>query len=121
MTTKALLDSYYHGFRQKQGWENVISEDFKFVGGDMTMQAVISGKQAYINIIKNFSKLFQSMQPIEMIIEGDSACVIERYNYAFPSGIAIDGNVAAIWKVKDDKLDSLTIYFDTSTFRENMK
>lgn len=36
MTTKDLLETYYEGFAKKQGWETVISDDFKFVGGDMT-------------------------------------------------------------------------------------
>ena len=58
MTTKELLEFYYKDFAQKQGWENVISDDFKFVGGDMTKTDPITGKQAYIDVIKRFSRLF---------------------------------------------------------------
>ena len=36
MTTKELLESYYKGFAQKSNWESVLSDDFKFIGGDMT-------------------------------------------------------------------------------------
>jgi len=39
MTTKDILETYYKGFAQKQGWESVISDDFKFIGGDMTKTA----------------------------------------------------------------------------------
>ncbi len=120
-STKELLDTYYKGFAQKQGWETVISDDFKFTGGDMTKTTPIAGKQAYIDIIKRFSRLFQSMRPKEIIIEGDNACVIENYDYVFPNGKSINGNVAAIWKVKDGKLDALTIFFDTLTFQVNTK
>jgi len=121
MTTKELLDTYYKGFAQKQGWETVISDDFKFIGGDMTKTDPIVGKQAYIDIIKRFSRLFQNMRVKEMIIESDSACVIENYDYVFPNGKAINGDVATIWKVKDGKLDELRIFFDTLAFQANTK
>jgi ketosteroid isomerase-like protein len=121
MTTKELLDTYYKGFAQKQGWETVISYDFKFVGGDMKKTDPIVGKQAYIDIIKRFSALFQNMRVKQMIIDGDHACVIENYDYIFPNGKSINGDVATIWKVKENKLDALTIFFDTLTFQENTK
>ena len=36
MTTKDLLETYYKGFDEKQGWETVIYDELKFTGGDMT-------------------------------------------------------------------------------------
>ena len=121
MTTKELLEIYYKGFAQKKGWETVISDDFKFVGGDMTKTQPIIGKQAYIDIIKRFSQLFQNMRVKEIMIDGDKACVIGNYDYLFPNGKSINGDVAEIWKVKDNKLDALTIFFDTLTFQANTK
>lgn len=56
------------------------------------------------------------MRVKEMILEDDLACVIANYDYEFPNGRNINGDVAEIWKVKDGKLDSLTIFFDTHTF-----
>ncbi len=114
--TKELLDIYYKGFAQKEGWDSVISENFKFVGGDMMNTTPVIGKQGYIEVINRFSKLFKSMHVKEMIIEDDNACVIGNYNYEFPGGKKINGDVAEIWKVKNGKLDSLIIFFDTLTF-----
>ena len=116
MTTKELLEIYYDGFAQKIGWDSVISDDFKFIGGDMTKTTPIVGKQAYIEIIKRFSQLFTNMRIKEMLVEGNTACVIGNYDYVFPGGKKINGNVAEIWKVKNGKLDSLTIFFDTLNF-----
>lgn len=121
MTTKELLDTYYKGFAEKQGWETVISDDFKFVGGDMTKTDPTIGKQAYIDIIKRFSRLFQNMRVKEMIIDDDKACVIGNYDYVFPNGKSINGDVAEIWKIKDSKLAELIIFFDTLTFQVNSK
>src|SRR6185295_6726007 len=121
MTTKDILETYYEGFAQKRGWETVIADDFKFVGGDMTKTEPIVGKQAYIEVIKRFSQLFQNMRVKEMIIEGNKACVIGNYDYVFPNGKGINGNVVEIWNVKNYKLAELTIFFDTMTFQVNTK
>ena len=117
--TKKLLETYYKGFAQKSGWETVISDDFKFIVGDMTKTEPFVGKQAYIEVIKRFSRLFKTMRVKEMIVEGDKACVIGNYDYACPNGKNMNGDVAELWKIKNGKLDSLTIYFDTLTFQQN--
>ena len=103
MTTKELLKTCYKSFAQKQGWEAVISDDFKFVGGDMTKREPVVGKQAYIDVIKRFSQVFQNMWVKEMMTDGDSACVIGNYDYVFPNCKSINGDVAEIWKVKRRK------------------
>lgn len=119
--TRQLLDAYYKGFAAKSNWESVIAEDFRFTGGDMTKQEPVIGKQAYIEVIKRFSQVFTAMRVEDMIVEGDRACVIGNYDFRFPSGLEINGNVAEHWTAKDGKLQSLTIYFDTSTFSTNTK
>ena len=121
MTTKELLDIYYKGFAEKANWEDVIAGDFQFIGGDMTKAEPIVGKEAYIQVIKRFSQLFQSMKVKEMIIQDDKACVIGNYDYLFPNGQKINGNVAEVWTIKNEKLQSLTIFFDTLTFANNSK
>jgi ketosteroid isomerase-like protein len=80
-----------------------------------------TSKAEYIEVIKRFSRLFTTMRVKEMIVEGDSACVIGNYDYIFPNGKNINGNVAEIWKAKDGKLASLAIFFDTLTFSINSK
>jgi ketosteroid isomerase-like protein len=118
---KELLDTYYKGFAEKANWENVIAEDFHYTGGDMKMQQPLIGKQAYMDVIKRFSQMFTAMRVKEMIIQGDNACVIGNYDFRFPNGQAINGNVAEVWTAKNGKLQSLTIYFDTLTFANNTK
>ena len=119
-STKELLETYYKGFAQKEGLEAVISDNFEFTGGDMTKTAPATGKAAYIEIIKRFSRVFEAMRVKNMIVSGDNACVIGNYDFKFPNGVSINGDVAEIWKAKDGKLASLTIYFDTLTFDRNM-
>ncbi len=121
MTTKELLDTYYKGFAEKSNWESVIANDFRYIGGDMTKTEPIVGKQAYIEVIKRFSQIFKTMRAKDMVIQGYNACVIGNYDFKFPNGKEMNGNVAELWTVNNDKLQSLTIYFDTLAFAENSK
>ena len=120
-STKQLLDKYYKGFAEKANWEDTIADDFEYVGGDMTKTEPIVGKGAYVEIIKRFSQRFQSMRVKQMIIDGDKASVIGNYDFLFPNGNKINGNVSENWTVKNGKLQSLTLYFDTLTFMTNSK
>jgi len=119
--TKQLLDTYYNGFAKKANWESVIADDFEYVGGDMKNVKPVVGKQAYIEIIKRFSQRFESMRVKQMVVEGDKASVIGNYDFVFPNGVKINGNVSENWTVKNGKLQSLTLYFDTATFLNNVK
>ena len=120
-TTKQLLETYYKGFAEKANWESVIADNFQYVGGDMTKAEPLIGKQAYIEVIKRFSQVFTAMRVKEMIIQDNKACVIGNYDFKFPHGQELNGNVAEIWTVNNGKLQSLTIYFDTLTFANNSK
>lgn len=118
-STKQLLETYYKGFAQKEGWESVISEDFRYTGGDMTKTTPLTGKAAYIEVIKRFSRVYQSMRVKRMMVDGENACVIGNYDFKFPNGEIINGDVSEIWTAKNGQLDSLTIFFDTLTFDRN--
>lgn len=119
--TKQLLETYYKGFAEKFNWESVIADDFQYIDGDMTNSTPVVGKQAYIEIIKRFSQRFEEMRVEQMIIDGETACVIGNYDFQFPNGTKINGSVAELWTVKNGKLNSLTLYFDTLTFMSNLK
>ena len=119
--TRQILDLYYKGFAEKANWESVIADDFEYVGGDMNNIKPVVGKQAYIEIIRRFSQRFTAMRVKQMVVEGDKASVIGNYDFQFPNGVKINGNVSENWTVKNGKLQSLTLYFDTLTFMTNLK
>ncbi|WP_291909987.1 nuclear transport factor 2 family protein [Chitinophaga sp. CB10] len=83
---KKLLEAYYNGFSRKENWELTLSDDFRFIGGDMTNPSPVVGKQAYIEVIRRFSQRFESMRVQQMIVEGDKASVIGNYDFIFPNG-----------------------------------
>jgi ketosteroid isomerase-like protein len=117
MTATQLLDIYYNGLANKSGWETVIADDFKFVGGDMTNQEPTVGKDAYITVIDRFSKLFTTMRVKSMLTSDNKAFVRASYDYQFPNGTKLTGDVAEVWEIKDGELSGLTIFFDTLSFQ----
>ncbi len=121
MTTRELLEAYYEGLAQKRGWETVIADNFKFIGGDMTKTTPIVGKQAYVEVINRFGKWFTDMRAKDVFVSDDGAFVLANYDFTFPNGKSINANVAELWKVKNGKLDMLTIFFDTANFDAFLK
>jgi ketosteroid isomerase-like protein len=101
--------------------EKVIADDFQYVGGDMMKCEPIIGRQGYIEVINRFSRVFKTMRVSEMIIDAAKACVIGNYDFIFPNGKEMNGNDAELWTARNDKLQSLRIYFDTLTFANNSK
>ena len=116
MAIKELLATYYEGLAQKKGWDTVLADDFKFVGADMTNTRPLVGKPAVIEVINRFSNLFKSMRVKDMIIEGERASVRANYEFAFPNGKSVNGDVVELWYAKSGRLDTLTIFYDTATF-----
>ncbi len=116
MTTQQLLDTYYQGLARKSGWESVLAEDFRFIGGDMTKPTPVEGRGTYNRVIQGLSRLYSGLQVVKAFVETDQAFVLVRYDWRFPQGINITGAVAEYWKVEGGKLSELTIFFDTGSF-----
>jgi ketosteroid isomerase-like protein len=116
MKMQELLDTYYRGLAQKEGWESVLAEDMRFVGGDMTKQEPVVGKQSYVQVIQRLSRLFADVRVVKSFVDGDQAFVLAEYNWTFPHDVNIKGTVAEYWKVRNGKLGELTIFFDTGSF-----
>jgi ketosteroid isomerase-like protein len=117
MTSEELLDSYYHGLARKTGWDSVLAEDFEFVGGhNMTKPAPAIGKSAYQTVIDRFSRIFTAMRVKDRLVAQDRAYVLANYDYVFPNGRTANGDVLEVWKIRNDKLAALAIFFDTSAF-----
>jgi len=116
MQTKEIIESYYDGIAQKKGWESVISEEIIFSGaGPKTV-----GKTAYIEGTTRFLKAVKTSKIITLILEGNKACAVIRYELVSPKGKEMSSEVAEILSVRDGKIDSSSIFFDTAGFKEFM-
>ena len=103
------LDSVTNGF------ESLVSEDAKFTSFTSPVKSV-AGKAGYIAATKNFYSKIASMEVRELMVEGDRACALTRYEVRGKDGGTFTSDVAEIFTVREGKIDSLAIYFDTAPF-----
>jgi len=112
---KALLTKYYNGVAKGAGWSDLLTDDFLLTG---TVTKESRGRDLYVN--NNFFKMVRGLRVREMIAEGDSGFALVGYDLISPSGEPFSSDVAELWKAKDGKLDSVSIYFDTAAFSKSL-
>ncbi len=111
MTTKEVIDRYYAGIEQKNGWQSVIADDIIFSsGGQISNDNYVTATSRFLNLVK-------ASKVRELIIEGNKACAIVSYEIQSPKGNLATCDVAEILTVHNGKINSSSIFFDTGFFR----
>lgn len=120
MPTRDLILEYYRSLGQKNDhWQSLYSEDAVFSDASRTLEA--RGRDAVLKSFVPFLKRLESVKIKQMIVEGPAACAIIGYEYVNPRGEKLNQDVAEVWKVEDEKLAALTIYFDLTAYRAFMR
>src|SRR5260221_1990009 len=102
MTTANIIQRYFDGLNQKRGWESLISDEMTFVGpGTQT-----KGKADYVEATNRFLQVVKSVQMSKTIIDGNDACVVSHYELVSPKGNTASTDVAEIFFVRDEKIES---------------
>lgn len=115
MTAKELLGKYYEGLCGKGELGPLLSENFLLAG---TVDKEARGRDAHANSI--FFRFVKALEVKTMIVEGERACAVVNYNLESPKGERFSCDVAEIWEIKNGKLDSLAMYFDTVAYQKFM-
>jgi hypothetical protein len=113
--TREILKKYYDGLSSKGDWNSMLSEEILLTG---TVAKESKGKEPFVN--NNFFKMVRSLKIKLLMVENENACALVSYDLMSLKGKSFTSEVAEIWKVKDRKLDSLAIYFDTAAFQKSM-
>jgi ketosteroid isomerase-like protein len=120
MEAKELLHQYYQSLSQKDdGWKDLYADNAVFSDASQILNA--NGKDAVIQSFSTFLKGIEQVTIKEIIGEGENLCAIVSYDYINPKGVKWNQDVAEIWKIKDNKLVQLTIYFDLIAYRNFMR
>jgi ketosteroid isomerase-like protein len=115
--TMETIKGYYDGIQRKSGWQAFVSDDIEFGG---TGVKATKGKDAFVEGNIQFLRAVKTSHVKEMIVDGETACVIMHYELMSLKGSRASSDVAEILKVKDGKIESSTIYFDTVAFNNFM-
>ncbi len=114
MNTRQVVDSYFKALEKNARWESLLAETVAFTSFTIPNRQ-IAGKRAYIEATKRFYGSIQSFEIRGMLVEGSKACALTRYQLNGPAG-PFQSNVAEIYSVRDGKIESLGIYFDSAPF-----
>ena len=115
MTTRETIEAYFSSLQQKEGWESFLSDDMIFTSFTSPIKRV-SGKAAYIESTRRFYSMITALDVRDLMVDGSRACALTRYQLQAPGGSAFGSDVAELFAVRDGKIATLDIYFDSSPF-----
>ena len=115
MTTRETIDGYFSGVMQKTGWDSFLSDDVTFTSFTTPIKRV-SGRAAFLESTRRFYSMIRSIEVKEVMVEGNRACALTRYELQPPVGPAFGSDVAEVFGVRDGKITSFDIYFDSAPF-----
>ena len=115
MSNRDTIQAYFSALMEKRDWQSFLAEDMAFNSfGTPSKQLV--GRDAYLESTKRFYSIIKRLEVRDILLDGDKACVLTRYDLQPPGGPAFESNVAEIFSVQNDKIASLSIYFDSAPF-----
>ncbi len=115
MTTRDTIQGYFNSLKQKKGWESFLADGMAFTSFTSPLKRV-TGRDAYIEATKRFYSMIVSVQIMDLLVDGDRACALTRYELQPPGGNAFTSDVAELFAVHNGNIDSFAIYFDASPF-----
>ena len=115
MTTKDTIEGYISELKQKKDWPSFLSDEMVFTSFASPIRR-IGGKTAFLESTKRFYSMITELEVRALLVDGDKACALTRYELQPPQGTAFESNVAEVFGVRDGKITSFNIYFDSAPF-----
>ena len=115
MTTRDTIQHYFDSLKQKSDWEAYLATEMTFTSLVRPIKRT-AGKVAYLEATKGFFSMIAAVEVKALIVDGDKVCALTRYDLQPPKGPAFQSHVAEVFKVRDGKIESLEIYFDSAPF-----
>jgi ketosteroid isomerase-like protein len=116
MNTRQTVERYFDQLKRHSGWEALLADDMTFTSFTIPNKRV-DGKVSYLEATKRFYSTIARVEVRELLVDGDRACAFTHYDLQPPNGgPAFQSDVAEVFSVKDGKIGSLGIYFDSAPF-----
>jgi ketosteroid isomerase-like protein len=121
VTTKDTVQNYLSNVRLMRPWDSFIADDVVFTSF-ISPTSKIEGKTAFIQATRGFYSMIKSLEVRQLVVDGDQACALTRYELQPPNGGApFVSDVAEHFSVRDGKIVSFSIYFDTQPYPKRPK
>jgi ketosteroid isomerase-like protein len=111
-TTRSILQDYYDRISQKSDWKSLIADKITFT----RVGKITYTKEEYVEATARFLQLVTSLKINEFIVEDNKACITVEYSLKSPKGNTTSCEVAEVLMVRDGKIYSSCIFFDTASY-----
>lgn len=116
MTTRETVQDYFAKLEHKKGWESCLADDMVFTSLTSPVKQV-AGKENYLRATQRFYSTVAAVEVRDLMVDGDKAVALTRYRIQPPNGApSFQSDVAEVFTVKNDRIASFSIYFDTSPY-----
>lgn len=115
MTTREVILGYLDSVRAKRGWEAFLSDELEFINFTHPVKSM-TGKQASLEGIRRFYAMIKKMEIKTIIVDGEKACALTRYELQPPVGPTFESHIAEVFEVSDGEITSFGIYFDSAPY-----
>jgi ketosteroid isomerase-like protein len=115
MTTRGTIEGYFSNLKRKTGWESFFADDMTFTSFTNPIRRVSRGV-AFLESTKRFYSMIKAVEVRDLIVDGDKAVALTHYDLQPPQGTAFVSDVAEVFGVRDGKIISFDIYFDSAPF-----
>ena len=115
MTTRMVVQGYFDRLAKRDGWESALTDDVVFTSFTSPVKEV-RGKQPFLESTKRFYSMIRSFELRDLIVDGDRAVALTRYQLGGPGGASFSSDVAEVFTVANGKITSFAIYFDSAPF-----
>ncbi len=115
--TKTSLETV-QAFQQSLGegtndWQDLFTDDITFKGPVDT----VVGKQANIELNKNFFPMVKGYEPKSHFEQGNLVCLEGIFTVSTPKGNTISLEMAEVYEIKNSKIQNIRVYYDAEEFR----
>ena len=115
MTTRDTIQSYFTSLEQKRNWEDFLADEVAFTNFSSPPKRV-TGRGAYLEATKGFFSMITALEVKGLVVEGEKACALTRYELQPPGGPAFNCHVAEVFEVQNGQIALFDIYFDNTPF-----
>jgi ketosteroid isomerase-like protein len=115
MSTNDIVQQYFEALAQKGTWQSFLADGLRFTSFTSPGKE-LTGKAAYLETTRRFFSMVVSVELRDLIVQGDKACALTRYQLQAPSGTRFQSDVAEVFTVRQGKIETFGIYFDTAPF-----
>jgi ketosteroid isomerase-like protein len=120
MATRDVVLGYFESVRAKEGWESFLADELQFTNFTDPVKRA-TGKRASLEGIRRFYGMVRAMEVERVIVDGDHACALTRYQLQPPIGPTFESHIAEVFEVSNGKIQSFGIYFDSAPYPQPPK